>query len=337
MIEELITTGHWLPYTFATLMGFAVFIYGILDGYDLGVGILTFKASDKNRDLMIASIGPFWDANETWLVLGVGILLVAFPAAHGFILSHLYVPVFLMLIGLIFRGVAFDFRAKVPLERKSFWNQAFFWGSFLTAFAQGYMLGDYILGFKEGFFSVVFCIFSGIGLIFGYCLIGSCWLIMKTTGDLQKWSIEKTKVALVGGAWAVLFISLSTPLASKHIFDKWFSLPTFFYLAPIPLLTGVTFIFMYAILNKMPFKKDRYCWGPFACSVFIFFLSFIGLAYSFLPYIVPEKITIVEAASAPESLKIILWGTVGVLPFLIGYTVFAYRIFHGKAETLKYD
>lgn len=337
MIATLIESGDWLPYTFAFLMGLSMLIYAVLDGYDLGVGFLSLFGSHAEKDTMIASIGPFWDANETWLVLGVGLLLVAFPDAHGVVLTNLYLPVALMLIGLIFRGVAFDFRAKVPPARKHLWDKSFFWGSTMTAFAQGYMLGSYILGFDHSLYGVLFSCLVGLCVIGGYSLIGAAWLIMKTEGELQKKSIIWAQWALMTTMVGIALVSLATPLVSTRIFSKWFSLPEMFYLAPIPIITGLCIMGMLWKLRQLPLKNDRHCWVPFALCVAIYVLCFLGLAYSFFPYIVPEQMLITEAASAPESLMIILVGALIVLPVLIGYTFVAYKIFHGKATKLSYD
>lgn len=333
---EILENGEWLPLSFAALMGLSMLIYAVLDGYDLGVGILMKTASDPDKDRMIGSIGPFWDANETWLVLGVGLLLVAFPAAHGIILTSLYLPANIMLIGLILRGVAFDFRAKAKASHKHAWNNAFFAGSLLTALAQGYMLGSYIIGFDTGIDAVAFSMLVGLCVVAGYCLIGSAWLIMKTEGDLQRQAVEWARYALWGTMLAIALISISTPLVSQRIFDKWFSFPNIFLLAPIPVITAALVVAMEIVLRQLPKPGDRWCWLPFVLTIGIFVLCFHGLAYSFYPYIVPDKLRIVEAASAPESLIIILVGALIVLPVLIGYTFLAYRIFQGKAKDLSY-
>lgn len=336
-MSELFQGDQWLAYAFAGLMGLSMLIYAVLDGYDLGVGVLSRFANAQDKDLMIASIGPFWDANETWLVLGVGLLLVAFPAAHGMILSHLYLPVALMLLGLIFRGVAFDYRAKAPAEQKERWNFSFFFGSLLVAFAQGFMLGHYILGFADTALAWMFSVLVGVCVVLGYCLIGACWLILKCEGDLQRKAIRWAQRALIGAVAGIALVSLSTPLVSARIFDKWFSLPEFFYLSPVPLITGGLVIGLAVLLSRLPKTGDRHSWVPFAMVIGIYVLCFLGLAFSFFPYIVPEQMLIVEAASAPASLWIILVGTLFVLPVLAGYTVFAYWVFHGKAGELHYD
>ena len=334
---EIVQTGEWLPLAFAALMGLSMLIYAVLDGYDLGVGVLMQGEPEDHQDTMIASIGPFWDANETWLVLGVGLLLVAFPAAHGLILTNLYLPVAVMLLGLILRGVAFDFRAKARVEYKRGWNRAFFGGSLLAALAQGYMLGSYILGFEKSWAAVGFSLLSGFCVVAGYCLIGACWLIYKTDGALQRKAIVWARKSLYATVFAIALVSIATPLVSARIFDKWFSFPNILLLAPIPAITAGLVVALDLVLRRLPRPEDRWAWLPFVMTLGIFVLCFQGLAYSFYPYIVPDQLTIVEAASAPESLKIILVGALVVLPVLIGYTFLAYRIFHGKADTLRYD
>jgi cytochrome d ubiquinol oxidase subunit II len=334
---EIFSNGQWLPLTFAALMGLSMLIYAVLDGYDLGVGVLMRGAPDDEKDIMISSIGPFWDANETWLVLGVGLLLVAFPMAHGIILSSLYLPVALMLIGIILRGVAFDFRMKARAEHKHAWNFAFFFGSLMAAFSQGYMVGSYILGFDHSASGIAFSVLVGLCLVAAYCLIGSGWLIMKTQGGLQRKAVRWARLSLWGTVTGIGLISLTTPLASARIFDKWFAMPGLLYLAPVPIITGILLVMLEYILRKLPLENDRLCWAPFVTTIGIFVLCFVGLAYSFYPYIVPDQLKIVDAASAPESLMILLVGALIVLPCLIGYTFVAYRIFHGKATDLTYD
>jgi cytochrome d ubiquinol oxidase subunit II len=336
-MQDIISSGDWLPYTFAGLMGLAILIYAVLDGYDLGVGILSDSANEKEKDRMIASIGPFWDANETWLVLGVGLMLVAFPSAHGVVLTELYLPVAVMLFGLIFRGVAFDFRAKVPYQKKWRWNLAFYFGSLLSALSQGYMLGAYIMGFEDSPLAILFSILTALAVTSGYCLIGACWLIMKCDGGLQRKAIKWAKYHLMNTVVGLGLISLTTPLVSERIYNKWVSFPEVFWLAPIPLVTVGLIVFLTIILRKMPLQNDRFCWAPLIATAGIFILSFMGLAYSFFPYIIPNQMTIVEAASAPSSLMIMLVGALIVLPILIGYTILAYVIFHGKAKDLSYS
>lgn len=327
----------WLPFTFAALMGLSILIYVMLDGFDLGVGLLMPLSSEDEKDRLVASIGPFWDANETWLVLAIGILLVAFPVAHGAILTALYLPVAFMLIGLILRGVSFEFRAKAPLSQKRFWNGAFFTGSLMAASSQGFMLGMYIMGLQWSVLNVAFAALTAVFLTVGYSFIGAAWLIAKTDGDLQRKAVGWAK----GGMWGLMLgigaISLATPFVSDRIFDKWFNWPAMLYLSPFPLLAAALLSVLWLILRKLPLPGDRLAWVPFASTMALFAVSFGGMAYSFYPYVVPEKLTIYEAASAPESLIIILVGTLFVLPTIIGYSILSYYIFRGKATDLSYD
>lgn len=348
-MNELIPAGLsgqalWLPAIFLMLMGLAILAYVILDGYDLGVGILLRHARSDERDVMIASIGPFWDANETWLVLGVGLLLVAFPSANGVILGGLYLPVAVMLLGLILRGVAFDFRIKVQAHHKPLWNRSFCFGSLLASLAQGTMLGYLIVGFNTDIASTCFALFVGLCLASAYTLLGACWLVMKTDGSLQTRAVRWAQRALWLAAGGIVAVSLVTPWVSARIFDKWFSLPNILLLAPIPLFTTALFILIAIFLRRLRHDAehgnqrglDRWCWAPFAGAVTIFMLAFLGLAYSLFPYLVVDRITIWQAAAAPESLMFILVGALIVLPAIIGYTIYAYRVFWGKATALHY-
>ncbi|MEM9269593.1 MAG: cytochrome d ubiquinol oxidase subunit II, partial [Pseudomonadota bacterium] len=299
----------WLPFTFAALMGISILIYVVLDGFDLGVGVLFPFATDDEKDTMVASIGPFWDANETWLVLAIGILLVAFPMAHGQILTALYLPVTLMLFGLILRGVAFEFRAKAPLKWKGLWNQAFYGGSILTSLCQGFMLGIYIMGLEVTAFTLAFSTITAVFLTVAYSFIGATWLILKATGELQRKAVEWAR----GGIWGVVLgmgaVSLASPWVSPRIFEKWFSFPELFYLAPFPILSAILIGFLYWRLQQLPSVDDKFAIQPFLATIALFILGFGGMAYSFYPYVVPEQLTIYESASAPEALIIILVGT----------------------------
>ncbi|MDP3294988.1 MAG: cytochrome d ubiquinol oxidase subunit II [Nevskia sp.] len=337
--------AFWLPLIFACLMGLSMLLYVILDGYDLGVGIWLRLAAPSQRDSMIASIGPFWDANETWLVLGVGLLLVAFPLAHGVILGALYLPVALMLVGLILRGVAFDFRAKVKAAHKPLWDGAFFSGSLLASLAQGTMLGQLIVGFSSTPVAWIFSAFIGVGLTAGYALLGASWLILKTEGELQMRAVHWARAAAWGTGAGIAAVSLATPMVSPAIFAKWFSLPQFIALLPIPLISLAMFVLLQIFLARLAADVargnlrglQRWAWAPFACSVSLFLMAFFGLAYSLFPYLVPDRITIWAAAAAPESLMIMLYGVILVLPVILGYTAFAYRVFWGKASELRYE
>lgn len=327
----------WLPAAFAGLMGISILIYVILDGFDLGVGLLSPLATEEERDRMIASIGPFWDANETWLVLAIGLLLVAFPTAHGVILSTLYLPVAVMLIGLILRGVAFEFRAKAPAGHKRAWDHAFFAGSAMTALSQGYMLGAYILGLAPGIATMAFAALTAVFLTVAYSFIGATWLIFKAEGGLQHKAVGWAR----GGIWGVLgglaVVSVASPLASPRIFEKWFSFPEIVLLAPMPVGFAMIAALLIVALRHLPAVGDAWSWIPFAAATALFVLAFVGLAYSFYPYVVPEQLTIYEAAAAPESLIIILVGALFVLPVILGYTALAYTVFRGKATALRYD
>ena len=226
-----------LPLIFAGLMGVAVLAYVVLDGYDLGVGMLMPAADAREQDLMVASIGPFWDANETWLVLGVGILLVAFPVAHGVVLGALYLPVAAMLIGLMLRGVAFEFRVKAEGWHRELWNWLFYLGSFAASFAQGLMLGRYITGFESGFGYLLFGLVVGAGLCGGYVLLGATWLIYKTEGTLQKKAVAWARWGLLWVALGVAAVSLAAPLVSQTVQMKWFDFPRTLGLMLLPLAT----------------------------------------------------------------------------------------------------
>lgn len=326
-----------LPVIFATLMGVSILLYVILDGFDLGVGLLFPFAEPEERDRMIASIGPFWDANETWLVLAIGLLLVAFPAAHGAILTALYLPVAIMLIGLILRGVAFEFRAKAPLAQKKIWDASFFMGSLMTALSQGFMLGMYVMGLGWSLGHVAFAGLTAGALAVAYSFIGAAWLILKTDGALQTKAVSWAK----GGIWGLVLgmgsVSVATPLVSARIFERWFDFPQLLVLAPLPLSALGLIVILWIALRHLPTETDRFAWVPFVCAVALMALGFAGMAYSFYPYVVPEKLTIYQAASAPESLRIILWGTLFVLPTILGYTALSYTIFRGKATKLSYD
>ena len=339
-MTELTQPGGWLPVVFLALLGISMMAYVVLDGFDLGVGILLQRATDDQKDMMIASIGPFWDANETWLVLGVGILLVAFPDAHGVILGELYLPVAAMLIGLVLRGVAFDFRVKARDSHKTAWNWTFYGGSIVSTLAQGVMIGLYITGFNYGWPQIVFSIFTGLALLAVYALLGASWLIMKTDGVLQQRAVVWAHRSLLLSALGVAAVSIVTPMVSQQIFAKWFSFPNILLLAPVPIITAGLFVLVDQVLRRLPARLERgseqWCWVPFASTVGIILLAFNGLAYSIFPYLVMDKITIWQAASAPESLKIILIGVAVVLPAIIGYTIFSYKVFWGKARALTY-
>ncbi|WP_374437883.1 cytochrome d ubiquinol oxidase subunit II [Inhella sp.] len=328
--------AHWLPQVFLALMGLAMLAYVVLDGYDLGVGLLLPRAgSEADKDLMVASIGPFWDANETWLVLGVGVLLIAFPKAHGLVLTALYLPVAVMLIGLTLRGVAFDFRSKAEAHHKGWWNAAFVAGSGLAAAAQGWMLGRYITGFAEGWAAQGFALLIALALPAAYVMLGASWLLMKTEGPLQQrarhWARQAWWPVLLG----IGLISIATPIVSATVRERWFALPEFIALLPIPLCTLLALGAQRAVL-KSERVLGRLCWLPFALSVLLLVLASLGLAYSLYPYVVMDRLTLWQAASHVDSLIVIGIGCAITVPAIVGYTVFAYRVFWGKATELHY-
>lgn len=325
-----------LPIIFAALMAFSVLVYAILDGYDLGVGLLLPMDNEVQRDNMIASIGPFWDANETWLVLAIGLLLVAFPTAHSVILKALYLPVAVLLIGLILRGVSFDFRAKVIAQHKDRWDRLFKLGSLISAASQGYMLGMFVMGFEITLASVAFSILSAFGVTMAYTLIGACWLIMKTEDDLQLRAIAWARKAGLISFAGIVAVCVINPLINEFVFSRWTQLPWAYLFMLVPVLSFTFFVMGYYALKRLPLKDDLGCWLPFVLCVCIFSFSFVGLALSFYPYVVPGEITIWQAASAPESLRIILYGALVVIPCIFAYTLFSYRVFWGKVRHLEY-
>ncbi|MFP4405078.1 cytochrome d ubiquinol oxidase subunit II [Rhodosalinus sp.] len=337
MLPDFANPADWLPWAFASLMGLSILIYVILDGFDLGVGVLFPLADKAEQDRMIGSIGPFWDANETWLVLAVGLLLVAFPAAHGMILSTLYLPVFLMLVGLILRGVAFEFRAKAQDHHKALWNRLFFAGSMMTALSQGFMLGLYVMGLEESLATYAFAMLTAVFLAVGYSFIGATWLVHKTEGALQLKAVRWARESLWGVILGIGAVSFATPFVSPRIFEKWFAFPEVLWLAPLPIVSVLLVVWLWVMLRRMPFAGDRRSWAPFAVASVLFALAYVGMAYSFYPYVVPERLTIYEAAAAPESLFIILVGALVVVPVILGYTVLAYTVFRGKATELRYE
>jgi cytochrome d ubiquinol oxidase subunit II len=325
-----------LPFVFMVLMGLAILAYVILDGFDLGVGILVPLAKRQEHDMMVASIGPFWDANETWLVLGVGILLVAFPFAHGIILSSLYLPVAAMLIALILRGVAFEFRAKASGWHQELWNRLFFVGSLGAALAQGMMLAGVVTGFKRGPAFAAFGMLVGVGLAGGYALLGATWLTIKSEGELQAKSLRWARFALALTAAGVAAVSLMTPLVHPGIMAKWFSWPRFLWLSPLPILSAAAVVGIWISIGRLEGGRSTREWVPFVLAVWIFAFAFAGLAYSLYPYLVIDRMTIWQAAASEASLRFVFVGTCIVLPIIVFYTLFSYRVFWGKARNLTY-
>ncbi len=325
--------AFWLPLVWAALIGTAVALYVILDGFDLGLGILfQFEPEESRRDMMMNSVAPFWDGNETWLVLGGAGLLVAFPLAYAVIMPGLYLPIIIMLLGLVFRGVAFEFRwAAKPSH--AVWDNAFSWGSIVATFMQGIVLGGYLQGIevKDKAFAggaldwlAPFPLFTGLALLAGYALLGSTWLIMKVEGPLADDARAWAKKLLLAVLVIMVIISLWTPLAFERIADRWFTWPNILYLSPVPLLTVVTAWGCWHGLNT---GREVL---PFLCAVGLFLLGFLGLAISNVPYLVPPSITIWDAAAVPASQIFTLIGVLIMLPVILGYTVFVYWTFRGK-------
>jgi cytochrome d ubiquinol oxidase subunit II len=326
-----------LPFIFVVLLGFAILAYVVLDGYDLGVGILMPAATPQEQDLMISSIGPFWTANETWLVLGVGILLVAFPVAYGIVLGALYLPIMLMLVGIIFRGVAFEFRLKALGWHRKLWNWLFWFGSFLASFTQGVMLGRYITGFEPGFGFVLFSFITAASLCGGYVLLGATWLVLKTQGTVRAKAIVWAGWGLFWVALGVLAVSIATPLVSETVRLKWFAFPRMLMLMLVPAATLAIGVAAAIALRRLASGASHADWVPFACAVGIFTLAFAGLAYSLYPYIVIDRITIWQAASHPSALRFVLVGALIVVPLIVVYTTFVHRVFWGKAQSGLYE
>jgi len=332
---DMMSFDAMLPVIFMGLMGFSMLVYVISDGYDLGVGMLMHRATDAEKDVMVASIGPFWDANETWLVLGVGILLVALPRAHGLVLGELYLPVALMLVGLTLRGVAFDFRVKAKDTHKKTWDRLFFAGSALASVAQGWMLGRYVSGFGTGWNYPLFAAAIAVALPMAYVLMGASWLIMKTEGELQERAVQWARIAWAPMVGGLVLISMATPWVSATVRQRWFSLPEIIALAAIPLMCGASLLALRALLGTRH-VRGPVSWLPFVLLIAVFVLGFLGLAYSIYPYVVLDQLTIWQAASSPEALKVLLIGTCISVPAIAGYTVFSYRVFRGKTGELKY-
>ncbi|MCP0914465.1 MULTISPECIES: cytochrome d ubiquinol oxidase subunit II [Legionella] len=323
-----------LPFIFASLLGFIIIMYVILDGFDLGIGILfPFTHSERERDLMMNSIAPVWDGNETWLVFGGAMLYAAFPIVYGLLLPTLYVPIMHMLLALIFRGVCFEFRFKAE-RSKPLWNWAFAISSITAAFLQGVILGAFVQGFviDEAALSIStsdwltpFSLLTGLALVCGYALLGASWMIIKSEGKLQRKMKHFAKGFLILVSIFLLFVSIWTPLHNPEIFARWYSVPNIFFLMPLPLLTAWMIILVWRNLANGNEHK------PFVYSIIIFLCAYAGIGISVYPYLIPHEVTIWEAAAPDSTLIFILIGVVIMLPVLLGYTVYAYRVFWGKA------
>jgi cytochrome bd ubiquinol oxidase subunit II len=327
----------WLPIFFVGVMGFALFVYTILDGYDLGIGLLLPLANEEDKDRMISTIGPFWDANETWIVLGVGVLLMAFPRAHGVVLTALYAPVTIMLIGLTLRGVAFDFRVKAKSKYKKTWNKLFFLGSFAAATAQGWMLGHYVMGLSQTAFSIAFSAVIALMLPILYIMLGAGWLLVKTEGDLYRRAATWARWFVLPLGIGFFLISIATPLASTEIAEKWFSLPEAIGLLPIPVVSLIAYIIIVWVLWTPRVMEADFGWVIFVALIVLCIMCSLGLAYSIFPDIVIGQMTIWEASASTPSLQFAFYGTVIAVPAILIYTAFIYWVFAGKSKELSYE
>jgi len=327
--------GFELSMIWAGLIAFAILAYVILDGFDLGTGILfPFLGKEDHRAHAMNTIAPVWDGNETWLVLGGGGLFAVFPLAYAIVMPALYPPVIAMLLALIFRGVAFEFRHRNP-DHEKLWDVSFFFGSLVATLSQGLILGALVQGievenraYAGGYFDwfTPFSVLTAVALVAGYALLGATWLVMKTTGFLRdrarflSWVAAFTTLVLVGA------VSLATPFLDVGYMDRWFSRPNVFFTMWVP-----TAIVLAAFLFAAGMRKDRDTW-PFLSALAIFVLSFIGLGISLFPYMVPHSVTIAEAAAPDDSLWFLLAGALVLIPMILGYTAYAYWVFRGKTD-----
>ena len=326
--------GIDLPLIWAIIIIFGIMMYVVMDGFDLGIGILfPFIKGESDRDVMMNTVAPVWDGNETWLVLGGAALFGAFPLAYSVVLSALYLPLMLMLMGLIFRGVAFEFRFKARPEKRHIWDKSFIGGSLVATFFQGVALGAFIDGipvvdrqYAGGGLDWLspFTVFCGIALIVAYALLGCTWLIMKTEGHLQERMHKLGRPLALGVLVLMGVVSLWTPLAHSEIAARWFTLPNLFWFLPVPILVLVT---MYGLLKAIA-RNAHYT--PFLLTLVLIFLGYSGLGISLWPNIIPPSISIWDAAAPPQSQGFMLVGTLFIIPFILGYTFWSYYVFRGK-------
>ncbi|MCK1490031.1 cytochrome d ubiquinol oxidase subunit II [Bradyrhizobium sp. 180] len=328
--------GIDLPLLWALIIGFGLMMYVIMDGFDLGIGILfPFVSTREDRDTMVNTVAPVWDGNETWLAFGGAGLLAAFPLAYSVILSALYLPLVLMLAGLIWRGVAFEFRFKADEAHKPFWDKAFAWGSYIATISQGVALGAFINGFEVrertyagGLFDWVtpFSLFAGVGLLLAYALLGATWLVMKTEGELQRRMRELARPITLGLVVAIAIVSLWTPSAHADVAARWFSLPNLLFFAPVPVLVLLATV---TLLRTLAGNSHA---APFLLALLLIFLGYTGLAISLWPNIIPPAVSIWEAAAPPQTLGFTLVGALFVIPFILVYTAWSYYVFRGKVR-----
>lgn len=324
-----------LPTIWAGLLALAIFIYIILDGFDLGIGIVfPFLRNDADRDVAMNSVAPIWDGNETWLVLGGGGLFAAFPLAYAVVMPALYAPFIVMILALVFRGVAFEFRWRDKAHEK-IWDRSFFWGSLVATFCQGIVLGAFVQGihvegraYAGGWWDWLtpFTITCGVALLAGYGLLGTTWLVMKTEGSLRDSAYRYAKIAGLATLVFVGIVSLWTPFLSPEIAERWFTFPQLLFVLPVPTLTAI----LAAILGWSLIKRKDAI--PFPTAIGLFALCFAGLGIGVTPYIVPRAITIQDAAAPDSSLLFMLVGAVILLPLIIGYTAYSYWVFRGKID-----
>ena len=322
-----------LEFTWAGLIAFAVLAYVVLDGFDLGIGILfPFMRDNRQRDMMMNSVAPFWDGNETWLVLGGGGLFAVFPLAYAVVMPALYAPIIAMLLGLIFRGVAFEYRHRT-VRAKRLWDWSFHIGSLAATFAQGIALGALVQGipvehraYAGGWWDWLtpFSLLTGAALVVGYTLLGSTWLVMKTEGPLRDRAARFARIAGFGTLALIGAVSLWTPFLEPLYFERWFAWPTIIFSGIVPLLIlGCAFL----MFTGLSGGRDR---QPFLAAVAIFVLCFAGIGISFYPYIVPPALTIEDTAAPDESLIFLLVGAGVLVPVILGYTAYSYWLFRGK-------
>jgi len=319
----------------AFIIAFAVFAYVVMDGFDLGLGLLfPFFRDHRDRDVIMNSVAPVWDGNETWLVLGGGGLFAAFPLAYAVLMPALYTPIIAMLLGLIFRGVAFEFRWRAHREG-NFWDVAFAAGSLLAAAAQGIALGAILQGIKVagrayagGWWDWLtpFTLLTGAALVAGYALLGATWLVMKTTGDLRErayaWSWRLLIATLIG----LIAVSIATPFLHLAYWRRWFEWPNIIFTAPVPILVaGVTLLLLRSLRRREDYR-------PFLLTLILFVLTYAGLGVSMYPFIVPQSITIWQAAAPATSQLFMLIGVVILIPMILAYTALAYWVFRGKVD-----
>jgi cytochrome d ubiquinol oxidase subunit II len=317
------------------ILGAGIFFYVLLDGFDLGVGMLYgFMPDTRSRNTVMSAIAPVWDGNETWLVLGGVGLLAAFPLAFAIIVPALYFPIAIMLMALVFRGVAFEFRFR-DAEHRTFWDYGFFYGSLVATLAQGAMLGAFIQGFRvdgrvfagSAFdFLTPFSILTGIALVFGYGLLGAGWLVLKTEGDIQERARRYGRVLLAGVLVAILLVSVWTPLMSEQISRRWFSWPNILLVSPVPFATALVAFGTWCALSGASQT------GAFVGAVGLFALSYAGIAISLWPMIVPHHYTLWQAASSPSTQAFLMIGTLFLLPVILFYTGWSYWVFRGKVR-----